>query len=156
MVKKLCGPNAISANELHRRTGVHQQTLSRWLKNAKMAAVSDSKTKQTSRRPKDWTAEERFEAVVKTASMDEDEIGAYLRRNGLKSSDLDRWKESMLGAVQPYAQTPKRSSAKEKKRIRELERELRRKDKALAEASALLVLKKKAHAIWGDLDDDTP
>ncbi len=39
--------------------------------------------------------------------------------------------------------------------MRELERQLRRKDKALAEAAALLVLQKKAQALWGDADDDT-
>ena len=52
---------------------------------------------------------------------------------------------------------PRRRSAQsaEGRRVRELEKELRRKDAALAETAALLVLKKKAQAIWGDEDDDT-
>ena len=48
----------------------------------------------------------------------------------------------------------KRGGSGEQKRIRELEKELRRKEKALAETAALLVLKKKANAIWGDRGDD--
>ena len=53
----------------------------------------------------------------------------------------------------PRSRSMKKSP--EARRIRELEKELRRKDKALAETAALLVLKKKANAIWGDEDDDT-
>lgn len=158
MVRKLCGPDAATATALSGQTGVSQQTLSRWLRDAKIEAMSDSKKEKSprpsTRRPQDWTAEERFKAVTTVASMSDDELGTYLRSSGLKSTDLENWKRSMIAAVGPQKPT-KRSDAKEKKRIRELEKELRRKDSALAEASALLVLKKKAQAIWGDLDDNT-
>jgi transposase len=59
----------------------------------------------------------------------------------------------MLGGLRPPQSKHTRSL--EARRVRELEKELRRKDKALAEAAALLVLQKKVQAIWGDADDDT-
>lgn len=161
MVSKLCGPDKVSARELARRTGVSQATLSRWLRKAKVEAMSDSNTSReidspTPRRPQEWSAEERLGAVTQAASMDEEELGAFLRRKGLKSADLERWKASILSAVGPDAdRRTRRKRSKEKKRIRELEKELRRKDKALAETAALLALKKKAQEIWGDGDDGT-
>lgn len=160
MVSKLCGPDRVSATALSRRTGVSQSTLSRWLRNAKVEAMSDLRSPvldtKNPRRPQDWTAEERLEAVTQAASMGEEELGAFLRRSGLKSTDLERWRESILAAVQPRAdRRAKRKRSQERKRIRELEKELRRKDKALAETAALLALKKKAQEIWGDADDGT-
>lgn len=108
------------------------------------------------RRPQDWTAEEKLEAVLKAQGLTETELGAFLRGHGLHKADLDEWRESVLrGARAELAGATNSSKSREHKRIRELERELHRKDKALAEASALLVLKKKAQAIWGAEDDDT-
>lgn len=159
MVKKLCGPARMTATQLSHQCGVPQQTLSRWLREAKLQGMSTSRKDEettTPRRPRDWSAEERLEAVAKAASMNDEELGAFLRRSGLKSADLERWKASMLKAVQPEAQRrAKRRKSEEQKRIRALEKELLRKDRALAETAALLTLKKKAEAIWGDPDDST-
>jgi len=158
MVNKLCGPGSISAMELSRQSGVPQQTLSRWLRDAKLSAMNKNSTKDVTtspRRPRDWSAEQRLEAVAQAATMNEEDLGAFLRRSGLKSADLEAWKASMLHALKPAAQRrAKRRNSQEQKRIRALEKELRRKDKALAETAALLTLKKKAREIWGDPDDD--
>lgn len=160
MVAKMLGPDAVSACELSRRVGVPHQTLSRWLKAVKGHAMSDFKeepTMNTPRRPKDWSAEERLAAVTRAATMTEDELGAFLRQSGLKSADLERWRDSMLKAVATDGRRPAaRRNPQDRKRIRELERELRRKEKALAETAALLTLKKKAQEIWGDPEDDIP
>ena len=63
---------------------------------------------------------------------------------------LAEWKAAMLEAL-----SPQRKTTGDSRRVRELEKQLRRKDKALAEAAALLVLQKKVRALWGDEDDDT-
>lgn len=73
-----------------------------------------------------------------------------MRREGLHEATLRQWRTSALEGL-----GPQRSTRPEHKRLQELEKELRRKDKALAEAAALLVLQKKVRAIWGDGDDDT-
>ena len=83
------------------------------------------------------------------------ELGAVLRREGLHGTVVDEWRRHVEeGAL--AALGGKRQRTREQKRIRELERELKRKDKALAETAALLVLTKKVQALWGDGDDDTP
>ena len=96
-------------------------------------------------------------AVLETAALSDKELGAYLRRKGLHEGTLKQWRALVNNALgKPQAKAKKSREHKEAdKRVRKLERELRRKDAALAETAALLVLKKKAQAIWGDEDDDT-
>ncbi len=109
----------------------------------------------TPKRPQDWTAEEKLSVVVEAAALKDEDLGAFLRRRGIHEAQLKEWRQMVLSGLE---KRPVRSSKKltaEARRIRELERELSRKEKALAEAAALLVLKKKAQAIWGDGDEDT-
>lgn len=104
----------------------------------------------TKKRPQNWTAERKMEAVIAYKGMNEQEQGSYLRANGLHSVDLDRWCAEILLAL---SKKPNKRDPKDR-RIRELEGELRRKEKALAETAALLVLNKKAQVIWGDSEDE--
>jgi transposase-like protein len=80
------------------------------------------------------------------------ELGEFLRRKGLHEAQLTQWRQSALEAL--GGGKPARPSS-ESRRVRELEKEVLRKDKALAEAAALLVLQKKIRSLWGDADDDT-
>jgi len=153
MVRKMASPGGPSANALAEDTGVHQSTLSRWLRQA--GRVEGMKKRDQPSRS--WSATQKLEAVLEAAPLSEDDLGPYLRRKGLYRRDLEQWREEMLKGLE----TPKRrrrppSKSPEGRRIRELEKELRRKDAALAETAALLVLKKKAQAIWGAEDDGTP
>lgn len=106
------------------------------------------------RRPQDWTAEEKYAVMIEAASLPDEELGAFLREKGLHQANLKQWRQEMLTALGESKTRPSKPSA-ETRRIRELERELARKEKALAEAAALLLLKKKAQALWGDEDGTT-
>lgn len=162
MVKRLAGPDRVSANRLAEEVGVSQNTLSRWLREAseeekrgkrrlvKQAQISGSRTM----RPDDLPASEKLRLVKEAAELPEEELGAFLRRNGLHEAQLEEWRRKIEEALQKPKKSHKHQSA-EAKRIRELERELNRKDKALAEVTALLALKKKLDALLGDEDDDT-
>lgn len=158
MVQKLTTPGGPTAAALSRETGVCQTTLSRWIRQSSTVAAMSTKNrgKKTSKRPQDWSAEEKLAIVLEAAQLDEGEaLGRLLRERGLHRATLERWRAQMLQGLAPAARTSRKKSP-EARRVRELERELRRKEKALAEASALLVLKKKAALIWGEEDDDTP
>jgi hypothetical protein len=102
------------------------------------------------RRPEDRTPLEKVRVVADASRLTDSELGEFLRREGIQEDDLERWRAEALSAVGGPNKAPPPS-----KRIRQLERELARKDKALAEAAALLVLSKKARALLGDEDDDT-
>ena len=159
MVQRMSGPMPTSATALSKEVGVAQGTLSRWLLVAgTIGAMSDKKKdllheSPGPRRIEERSPEDKLRMVMEAARLPESELGAFLRREGLHGADLDAWRASMLGALKPA--TNKHAKSVEARRVRELETELRRKDKALAEAAALLILQKKVRALWGDEDDDT-
>lgn len=141
-------------------TGVHQSTLSRWVVEARtLASVTDSSrplpapSAPAPRRPDDWTAEQKLVAVQQSAGLEGDQLGEFLRREGLHEAQLVAWSKAALEGLRGPGKAVRVPG--EAKRIRDLERQILRKDKALAEVGALLILKKKAQAIWGDVDDDT-
>jgi hypothetical protein len=154
MVRRMVGPRSISASALSKEVGVPQPTLSLWLKTAgSVSAVSSDKSKPRARRPEDWTPEEKLTAVMNAEDVPEAELGAWLRQKGLTEEHLRQWRELVLACFSGRA--ARTSSSAERKRIQELERELKRKDKALAETAALLVLQGKMEALWAGEDEPT-
>jgi len=105
------------------------------------------------RNPEKWSPEDKFAVVLETAAMNEAELSEYCRKKGLFAEQIADWKENCL---QGNATAADQSKAVQKqirlahKENKQLKRELRRKEKALAETAALLVLRKKMHAIWGE------
>ena len=161
MVQKLTRPAGPSASGLSREVGVHQSTLSRWVRDSHVpwqmthsTAEDEPGRRMPARRPQDWTAEEKYAVMIEAASLPDEKLGALLRKKGLREAHLLQWRQDMLTALGESRARSSRPSA-EGRRIRELERELARKEKALAEAAALLLLKKKAQVLWGDEDDAT-
>jgi transposase len=146
-VRRLVGPLAVSATALAKELGVSQESLSRWLRQTRSVGAMPASKKQ-------WTGAEKLRVVTEARGLSGSALGAFLRHEGLHEAELTAWRaaaETALGA----SARPRPGRSPETQRIRELERELRRKDKALAETAALLVLKKKVQAIWGDVDDTT-
>jgi len=164
MVEKMAGPHGRSANELSQEAGVPQSTLSRWLRSAGTVPIVAKSKKRGSRgrsrprsssrpkRPQDWKPDEKLQAVLETSPLSEEELGEWLRKHGLHEEHLEEWRQTALEALAPRRKAKKPSP--EQERIRELQKELRRKESALAETAALLTLKKKVDAIWGGVDDD--
>lgn len=148
IVRRLVGPSAGSANAVAQEVGVSQVTLSRWLRAARTV---DGMTRPATTQ---WTGAEKLRVVTEARGLRGSALGAFLRREGLHESQLTAWRAAAEAALTDPARGRAKPSA-EAKRIQELERELRRKDKALAETAALLVLKKKLQDIWGDADDTT-
>lgn len=157
IVEKLLRPDGRSACAVSREVGIPQPTLSRWVREAVSLSNVGKKKSTKQKKGKRWSAEERLRIVVQASQLSEEDLGALLRREGVHTKQLERWRETVRGALRGgQASEARRQAERDRKRIRELERELRRKDKALAESAALLWLKKKAQDIWGDEDDDTP
>lgn len=158
MVQRMAGPEGVSATRLSREVGVSQATLSRWLRQAptlrRMAKDKDKTSKDPSAGPRTWSWERKLEAVVEASRLRDEELGAFLRRQGLHEAQLVEWREQVRTALTAKARRGRRASP-EVRRIQGLEKELHRKDKALAEVTALLALSKKVQELWGDEDDAT-
>ena len=144
MVDRLVGRNAVSACELARETGVSQEALSRWLRVARRLPPMASEK----RRSKSWSLERKVEILAMGSKLEGPALVGYLEREGLTLAEFESWRLALAEGG-----TPAKAATR---RIRVLERELARKEQALAEAAALLVLKKKVDLLFpGDEDDDT-
>lgn len=153
-VQMMMAPNAMSVAEVSRETGVSEQTLYNWrnrFRHEGKAVAADPKN------PENWSGENKLAVVIETAALNEEELGEYCRRKGLYVEQVMRWREAAVAGAEtqrPLSAVERRELQQERKKTRKLGKELKRKEKALAEAAALLVLQKKAQAIWGDGEDD--
>lgn len=159
MVQRMAGPEGISANRLSQEIGVSQPTLSRWRREAStlsnMAKEKNSKKKsKKAAGPHSWSWEEKLAVVADAAPLRDEELGAFLRSKGLHEAQLIEWRAQIQAALAPPSARGKRRSpdALEK---RALKRDLERKNKALAEVTALLALSKKVQELWGDEGSNT-
>jgi len=160
MVQRLSGPDPISANKLAQEVGVSQNSLSRWLRQAAninhFEKTYEEHSDMSAKRPLDLTPEQKLQIVIEAESLSDEELGEFLRRKGVHEAQLLQWRSQIMNGLSAQPIKKSKKTGSEAKKIKKLEKELQRKDKALAEASALLVLKKKAQAIWGDEDTNTP
>lgn len=104
-----------------------------------------------------WTSEDKFQIVIETAALTEIELAEYCRRKGIYLEEIKAWRKQCIDANRATNEDPKQLKQdlkEEQLKTIDLRRELRRKEKALAETAALLVLRKKAQAIWGDQTED--
>jgi transposase-like protein len=158
MIQRMVGRGRVSAGALSKEVGVAQPTLSQWLRSAgRVSVVSDEeKPKAQAKRPEDWTPQKKLAAVMDAARLSDAELGAWLRHEGLTEEHLRQWREALEErASAVFEPREPRVSAESRRRVQELERELRRKDKALAETAALLVLQGKVQALWAAEDAPT-
>jgi transposase-like protein len=137
---------------LAEENNVGYSTLQKWLKQHKDGTLKESATR--ARRPQDWTRAERLQAVLHCETLTGETLGAYCRQQGLYPSHITEWKTALMTEnPQHLMAQQKRINQKLEAENKALKRDLRRKEKALAEASALLILKKKVDLIWGDAED---
>ena len=143
---RLLPPESASIDLVAREVGIGAGTLERWRE--------DSRSRPALGRA--WTAAGRLEAVVTTAAMNEADTSAWCRSHGAYPRELVKWRASAttaLAAPEELRASPQ-ATRQDRKRIKELERELLRKDRALAETAALLVLSKKVQAIFSRGEDE--
>jgi transposase-like protein len=155
LIKRMLPPENCSVTKLSNETGVHKSTLSTW----KTKALKGQPARECGR-PKDTlSSREKFMIVMETYTLSEIELSKYCREHGLYVEDVKKWRSSCMEANTTKktntanAVELKTELVEEKKKSKELEKELRRKDKALAETAALLVLRKKLVAIFGENEE---
>ena len=140
VVARLLPPESANLEALAAELGINPATLERWRSQA---------LAEPARLP-NRTAAARFEAVLSTAALDEQAKSQWCRSHGVFMQELEQWRQAATRALeQPGgAVLPSAASREDRARIKELERELQRKERALAETAALLVLSKKLEAIF--------
>jgi len=149
--KRLAPPNAEKVPALAKELNIPKTTLYTW--RSKALKGSSNLSKQANK----WNSKDKFQAVLETASLSELETSKYCREKGVHLQELKRWVKQCQNANNVKLEDPKElkdTLNNEKQKTKDLKKELRHKEKALAETAALLVLRKKANAIWGDQKED--
>jgi transposase-like protein len=146
IVARMLPPHTVGVPQLVRETGIPRDTLYGWRRQA----VGQGAVASAAAPPLGiWSSEEKFSAVVETASLNELELGEYCRRRGIFPEQLGAWREACRQANAALPSKAQQAELRaEREQVQQLTRELAYKDRALAEAAALLVLQKKVRAIW--------
>ena len=148
-------PNGMSIPFLSKQENIPEGTLYAWRKQARLSGLLVADSKKT--KAESWSSSDKFSAVVETVSKNQAEISIWCRERGIYPEQLEQWRLACTQAndwQSAHQKSEKQQQKTEKNKIASLEKELRRKEKALAEAAALLVLRKKACAIWGEQEDE--
>lgn len=153
-LKKLLPPVNMSVQELARLEGLSVSTIYGWKRKAKMRGEPVPGKKSTT---EDWSSETKLATVIATGTLSETQLSEYCRTKGLYPEQVKRWKQEALSgfaSADDKAQSIKQTSKQDKKRIKRLESELAYKEKALAEAGAIIVLQKKYEAFLKEREAD--
>ena len=150
---KMLPPHNVGIADLAHDTGVPRNTLYTWRNKLGSKLQNDTRASQSTHGK--LSSEEKFAAVIESASLNEVELSEYCRRKGLYPEQIQAWSKTCMQANAAVVNKADKTRIKmQAKQLKQLESELRRKDKALAETAALLVLQKKVQAIWGDPEDE--
>jgi len=150
VLNRLLPPHNRPIHEVAQAEGISEATLYNWLKQAREEGHAVPGSGKAN--PESWGGEAKFAVVLETAGMNASELGEYCRCKRLYPEQVARWKQACItgvGTGEPAGNEPLKHA---RKQIRQLEKDLRRKEKALAESAALLILQKKFNALWGDAE----
>lgn len=136
VIARMLPPHSQSVYQISRQEGIPVNTLYGW---RSQAGISTQAVANDDKRPLEWSQDARFAVIVETAPLSAHAVAEYCRRKGLYPEQIQQWKDEFM---QPSQREEEALIKKQQKEIQLLNREITRKDKALAEAAALLILEK--------------
>ena len=155
--RRMSPPHRQSVAQISAELGIHVITLYKWRKAWRLQGEVVPASQKD---PEGWGASDKFTVVLETAGLNSTELAAYCRERGLFPEQVDRWRQAAQDAnAQPLLTMAEQKDLEKRhqadqREIKRLQHELRRKDKALAEAAALLIASKKIQAYWGEDEGD--
>ena len=144
VLDKLLPPHNLTVREVSQQEGISEPCLYNWRKQAKLEGRPVPGNRKAT--PEEWPSHDKFAVVLETASLNAQELSEYCRAKGLYPEQIERWKQACVQGL--GAPKPENDSKETRKTIQSLKKQIQRKDKALAEAAALLILQKKFRALW--------
>ncbi len=142
IVKKLISRGNKTIEQFCNENNVALSSVSRWQSECANALGMKNKKDKSK-----YSAEKILQIISETFSLNEEDLGIYLRKNGLHSNQLTEWRSSFLSSMNQPKINPNKKDDRDIE-IKDLKKNLRKKDAALAEVSALLILQKKANLLW--------
>jgi transposase len=155
LVEKALAQHGKKIAEIAKSHNVGYSSLQRWISRYKAGAGTNTVVSDKSSSKAPLTPSEQLHHLLATSNLDETALSAYCRAHGLYSFELQQWKNALMVSPDKKKKVDPTAELKAlRAEIKLLKKDLRRKDRALAETAALLVLKKKVDLIWGEPEDD--
>jgi len=151
ILKKVLPPESKSIGKISKETGISEQAIRNWLKDSESGSLDAGSGGKS---PRYLSNREKYHLLMESARIPSEQLGEFLRERGLHSEHLTLWDQEFREMAEKSENKKDRKMKELEKRVRELEKELNRKEKALAEAAALLILKKKLDVFMKDQEDD--
>lgn len=154
IIQRMMPPKSESVSSISKETGLPEGTLYSWRKQARAKGIAVPGGEPETER---WSTQDKFLIVVETASLSEIELAEYCRHKGLYVEQVQAWQDACMqanGGIAKQAAKLQKDLRQKDRELKNIQKELKRKEAALAETAALLVLRKKAQAIWGDPEDE--
>jgi transposase len=154
ILRQMMPPSNKLVSVLAREHGISEQTLYTWRRELKSQGVP---VPGNGKSAEEWSSKDKFGVVLETAQLNEAELAQYCRSKGLFAEQIAAWREACQEANAQPADRHRQQQEQgknDRREIKQLKKDLQRKEKALAEAAAMIILRKKAQAIWGDSEDD--
>ena len=137
-----------SSREVAATEGIKSGTLRHWAQQRQAHAME--KNSPVAQPVDERSPQEKLRLLFAAKALPDSELGEFLRREGLREGDLERWEQEAADGLRPAA-----AGQATERQLREMEKRLHKTEKRLREAEALLDLQKKVQALWGAADDDT-
>ncbi len=152
IIARMLPPNNVGVPQLVKETGISKNTLYAWRIEYRNSQADTERSRPV---PGELSSEEKFSVVVETASLNEIELSEYCRSKGLYPEQIQAWRKTCGQANAAVVNKDDKARIRtQAKQLKQLQSELQRKEKALAEAAALLILKKKVQSIWEEPEDE--
>jgi len=150
----------VTLDDLAQEWGVGRSTVQRWIRESRSKNLIKTGHKnehmKTEKRPQDWSLEEKLALVITCGALESEAISELCREKGIYPHHVEQWKTDFVEGTTDKGKAGERREARQlKHENKALKKELHRKEKALAETAALLVLQKKVDAMWGNDEDSS-
>ena len=150
LIKKVLPPEGRSVRSVAKEAGVAEQSLHNWLSKSKEGTLAKGDYVGGANR----SPREKLRLLIESRGIPKDELGQWLRENGLHSEHLTQYEQELRDMAEDNKHKEKMENKKLREENKRLQRELRKKEKALSEMAALYTLKKKAEVLWGEDEED--
>src|SRR5512135_15398 len=150
IVRKILLPDSPGISQISEETGISQPTHYSWIRKLR----GDVEMNQEGTNPGDRSILEKQELLLEASSIAQEEMGAWLRERGIHEEHLKLWKDEIRQMLKHNKNTERKELSDLKKKNKALEKEIQRKDRALAEMITLMALKKKLEGVWFEPDED--
>ena len=145
--KAINGDKEITIEDIAKEYGIAHSTVGRWIRESRHIKLGNPMTNQE-KRPQDWNEVEKLQAIIDGSALDDEGVNNYCRQKGVYAYHIKQWKQDFIASPKGTNQQETKHQLKAlKEENRQLKQELNRKEKALAETAALLVLKKKSNRV---------